>query len=101
MVSTQTALDGVLADIAALTSDEWPPGRLVQVAAAKNWGSINIPDGKQNGQSRTNRMAGHRQSAGRTGDGFINAIRESRANREAVPWDANDTGGMPRLTGVG
>lgn len=40
---TQTALDGLLADIVQIADDEWPPGRLVQYAAAKGWASINDP----------------------------------------------------------
>jgi len=63
MVSTQTALDGVLSDIAALSNDEWPPGRLVQLAAAKSWGSINKPDGYQNGRTTGISMGGNRGSA--------------------------------------
>jgi hypothetical protein len=101
MVTTQTALDGVLSDLAELSNDEWPPGRLVKLAAAKGWGSINLPDGYQNGRPTTNGMAGSRKPAGRTGDGFINAIREARAIREAVPWDASDAGAVPRLASMG
>jgi hypothetical protein len=41
--STQTALNGVLADIAKFADDEWPPGRLVEYAAARGWASINDP----------------------------------------------------------
>lgn len=40
---TQTAYDAFLADIAELADDEWPPGRLVEHAAAKGWASINDP----------------------------------------------------------
>ena len=50
-VSTQTALDGVLTDIAEIADDEWPPGRLVEHAAAKGWASINDPRKPMNGQA--------------------------------------------------
>lgn len=63
LVNTQTALDGVLADIAELSNDEWPPGRLVRLAAAKGWGSINKPDGYQNGRPTTNSMGRNGVSA--------------------------------------
>jgi hypothetical protein len=43
LAKTQTAYEGILSDIAKLADDEWPPGRLVQHAAAKGWGSINDP----------------------------------------------------------
>jgi hypothetical protein len=48
-VQSQTALDGVLADIDRIADDEWPPGRLVQHAAAKGWASINDPRKPLNG----------------------------------------------------
>jgi hypothetical protein len=56
-VWTQTALDAVLSDLDTISDDEWPPGRLVQHAAAKGWASINDPrkpmNGQGNGQSGT------------------------------------------------
>lgn len=53
-VETQTALDGVMADLARIADDEWPLGRLVQHAAAKGWGSINDPREPRHGQSSGN-----------------------------------------------
>jgi hypothetical protein len=40
---TETAYEAMLADIAKFADDEWPPGRLVEYAAAKGWASINDP----------------------------------------------------------
>lgn len=100
--NTATAHRKLLADIARLADVNWPPGRLLEAATARGWGAIyeSVKD-EGNGRSATNGMAGTRQPSGRTGDGFINAIRESRANREAVPWDADDPSRMPRLASLG
>jgi hypothetical protein len=43
LTNTATAYAGVLRDIAKHQDDDWPPGRLVQFAAEKGWGSINNP----------------------------------------------------------
>jgi hypothetical protein len=79
----------------------WPPGDVLNHSILNNYQGLFPPKDDHNGRSATNGMAGHRQPAGRTGDGFINAIRESRANREAVPWDADDPGRVPRLASLG
>jgi hypothetical protein len=42
-VETETAHAGVMNDLARLADEEWPPGRLVEHAAAKGWASINYP----------------------------------------------------------
>lgn len=61
LANSETAHAAVLRDLETLTDADWPPGRLVEHAAAKGWGSINKPeDGYQNGQRRTNSMAGNR-----------------------------------------
>lgn len=46
---TQSALDGQLEAIIEFSDDEWPPGRLVQHAAAKGWASICDPRKSLNG----------------------------------------------------
>jgi len=53
-------------------------------------------DGRTNGMARTGQPGG-----GSSGNGLIDAIRESRANREAVPWDAGDPRGMQIVAGLG
>lgn len=40
---TETARLGVMRSLADIADDEWPPGRLVEHAAAKGWASINDP----------------------------------------------------------
>ena len=74
-VTTPTAHAGVMNDLARLADEEWPPGRLVELAAAKGWASINYPDeGLRNGSARNKiiSVAGSRGSSvtgfGRTGD---------------------------------
>lgn len=67
LASTVTAYQGQLKAISDLADDEWPPGRLVEFAASRGWGSINNPRDSGNGHGRRNgidRMAGnHRGSA--------------------------------------
>jgi hypothetical protein len=43
LTNSETAYRGQLRELQRLASDEWPPGRLVQYAAEKGWGSINDP----------------------------------------------------------
>lgn len=57
--NTPTAYKGFLDDIARISDDEWPPGRLLKHATAKGWGGIYDPretqsaNGKSNGQSKS------------------------------------------------
>jgi len=51
LTNSETAYRGQLKAIAELTDDEWPPGRLVEYAAEKGWGSINDPRTTLNGKS--------------------------------------------------
>ncbi len=55
LTDSETAYSGQLKALETLSDDEWPPGRLVQFAAEKGWGSINDPrttmNGTANGQS--------------------------------------------------
>ncbi len=95
---TQTALDGVLADIAAIADDEWPPGKLVKHAAAKGWASINDPrkpmNGPQNGLQRQPSLRGTRPDPAL--DLYRAAVaEEQRENSEA------DRGTRPALPSYG
>lgn len=64
LTNSQTAHEGVLADLASLADAHWPPGRLVQHAAAKGWGSINYPtDGPQNGSRNGTHGMGRNRGA--------------------------------------
>ena len=58
-IDSETAYEAVLRDLAKHSDDDWPPGRLVEHAAAKGWASINDPRKPMNGygngqQHRTN-----------------------------------------------
>lgn len=59
LTNSETAYQGQLRDLERLSSDEWPPGRLVQHAAERGWGGIYDPNERKNGNGRTNGMAGH------------------------------------------
>lgn len=83
---------------AANAKDKDGIGRKINWQAA--WVKWVIEQDKQDG--RTNSMAGLGKPANRSsGNGLIDAIRESRANREAVPWDTGDTGAMQSFAGMG
>lgn len=66
--TTETAHAGQLKALATLSDDEWPPGRLVEFAAAKGWGSINDPRDDV-GPKYARRSAPHRM-AGNDGSGI-------------------------------
>lgn len=70
LANTPTAHKAFLDDIARLTDDAWPPGRLLSVATGKGHGAI-YPSIKEipNGTVQQNRRQGARSS-----DGFINAL---------------------------
>lgn len=60
-VNTQTAYDAVLRNLSEFSTDEWPPGRLVQRSAEMNWAKIVNPNeeggrhGTGNGSSASGR----------------------------------------------
>lgn len=81
MANTATAYRGQLRELANLSDDEWPPGRLVQHAAEKGWGGIHDPrntanGSPQNGQRRANPPSG-------TPSNPLRAALERRRDREA------------------
>lgn len=51
--NTVTAYRGFLSDIEKFTSDDWPPGRLLEHAAAKGWAGIYEPDKDDRNGTRT------------------------------------------------
>ena len=84
-VSTETAHRGVLNDLARLADDEWPPGRLVELAAAKGWASINYPDeGLRNGSHRNNVTAADQRRGPRPNPAFDMFVASSRAIASAA-----------------
>lgn len=60
MTNSPTAYSQFLGDVERLADDEWPPGRLLELAAGKGWGSINKPDEYRNGRTNGIGMAGPR-----------------------------------------
>jgi predicted transcriptional regulator len=73
LTDSETAYEGQLRALAALSDDEWPPGRLVQYAAEKGWGSICDPRNNRNERSDQNPTAtavARVQAALRGGGGY-------------------------------
>jgi hypothetical protein len=84
--NTPTAHKRLLADLARLSDDEWPPGRLIEHAAAKGWAAIYDP----REQDQRN-VSGHRngnRGGGRQPDGFTAALRELQLGGQAGNPDA-------------
>jgi hypothetical protein len=64
--NTPTAHKRLMADIARLTDEEWPPGRLIEHAAARGWAAIYDPR-----QENRNERANRHHDAGR---GSVNPL---------------------------
>lgn len=79
LANTATAHAGLLRDLAKLSDDEWPPGRIVQHAAERGWGAIFDPRPKH----PTGSTHGHRDySTRRSGNGMFDAVVDAeRAER--------------------
>jgi hypothetical protein len=79
--NTPTAHKHLLAALARLACDEWPPGRLVEHAAAKGWGGIYDP-------REGNGLAGHGRYSGSSA-GVVDPLAEAARNarREAEQED--------------
>lgn len=76
MTNSATAYRGFLRDIDKHATADWPPGRLLEHAAAKGWASINPPE-NQDMNHANDRNGGHRgyhQREPRV-DGFTAALR--------------------------
>lgn len=65
--NTATAYAKFLSDIARLSDDEWPPGRLLKHAAAKGWAGIYDPRENQNGRSQKLQLADRSTAGAATG----------------------------------
>lgn len=85
--NTPTAHKRFLDDIERLSDEEWPPGRLLEHAAARGWGGIYDPRGRD-GHS----VPEQRRTQG--GDVLLDIIRsteaEAAAEREAQARDCQD-----------
>ncbi|WP_232313715.1 hypothetical protein, partial [Sphingobium sp. TCM1] len=89
MTNSATAYRGFLRDIEKHTDADWPPGRLLEHAAAKGWASINAPE------NQDIRHAAHAQSYVRQGVGNLRGPRPEPAIdmlRQAQADLANDSG---------
>lgn len=75
MANTATAHKRLCDDLARLADDEWPPGRLVEYAAAKGWGGIYDP--REQERSHGNPRAYPERST-------ANAVAIARANLAAA-----------------
>jgi uncharacterized protein YdaU (DUF1376 family) len=63
LTNSRTAYAGFIRDIEKHTNAQWPPGRLLEYAAAKGWGSINEPEDQSHGHANRGnhgRMGGPR-----------------------------------------
>lgn len=71
---TLTAYQAQLKTLTQLADDEWPPGRIVEFAAARGWGAIFDPRGRDDGNGADRRNTG---STGRPRDGFMAALHDA------------------------
>lgn len=100
--NTPSAHKRLLADIAKFTDDEWPPGRLIELAAGKGWASVNDPrqeyrNGHQPNSGSRNTLRGDRPSPAL--DLYLSA---ARAEAEGLDEDtAFDRGAWPALSSFG
>lgn len=62
--NTPSAHKRFLDDIARLSDDEWPPGRLLEHAAAEGWAGIYDPRERRNGRSGTHPVGRHQSPDG-------------------------------------
>lgn len=82
LTDTETAYAAQLKLIERFATADWPPGRLVEKAAEKGWGTIVDPTEYED-QGNGHRTANHRQHRARTGsngllDAVIDAERQDR-----------------------
>lgn len=77
LTDTETAYAAQLRLLARFATAEWPPGRLVEKAAEKGWGTIVDPSEYED-QSNGHRPGNHRQHRARTGsNGFLDAVLDA------------------------
>lgn len=97
---TNAARHQAVTRLRKLAAAGWPPGDVLNHSTLNNYQGLFPP--KDDGNGRTNGMARSGKPGNHSsGNGLIDAIRESRANREAVPWDAVDSRGMQIVAGLG
>jgi hypothetical protein len=88
--NTATAHKRMLTDIAKLANDEWPPGRLLEHAAARGWAGIYDP--RENLNGNRDRTApdrrDHRSSIAKAADAFFG----DGSGQQTDPIDRPGTG---------
>lgn len=72
--NTPSAYKRFLDDINRYSDDEWPPGRLLEHAAAEGWAGIYDPREKRNGRSGTHPMGRNQSSSDGLGSNARAAI---------------------------
>lgn len=93
---TDRAKGGIVKKLRALAEAGHPPGEVLDQSTNNNWTDVYPIKDTMNGTARN----GNGQAGG-SGDGFIDAIREARANREARGRQADDDRGMSYFGGMG
>jgi hypothetical protein len=93
LTNSDTAYAGQLKALAEFSDDEWPPGRLVQFAAEKGWGSINDPRTPKYGQPASNITS----LRGSRPDPALDLLRAARAAEDRE----NHWGTGPPLPAIG
>ncbi len=78
LANTATAYAGILRDLAKLSDDEWPPGRIIQHAAERGWGAIFDPRPK-NGNRIGSGHHHHKRGSNGLLDAVFDAERDDRA----------------------
>lgn len=95
LANTVTAYEGQLRALADLSDDEWPPGRLVQHAASKGWGSICDPRQSNGNNRHVSAQQSDPSAPWRLRDGTIDPLAAALAECHAespVRYSQNDFG---------
>lgn len=111
--NTATAHKRMMNDLARLSDPEWPPGRLIEFAAARGWGGIYDPRNRDTSRPSQEKPNGHIPTGmGRTEaaarlalDRIAQAQGRSPPSQSAPGYDGNDfgrVGALPHaLRGIG
>lgn len=92
-VETETAYSGILKKLAEYSSDEWPPGRLVQRSAEKGWGKIVNPN-EQDFRNGTGNRSTNGYSSGSAGQSRTAVAARRSMDSVARFWpDPSDADG--------
>jgi len=87
MKNTATAYRDFIRSISTEQDENWPPGRLLEHATAKGWGSIHNPD-KDDKHHGNHRQGNSQRDRGRV-DGFTAALRKVANSEADYPFAGN------------